>query len=546
MANLLNAFRASLNGTSSQKTPWVPAALGGYLLDSSGERRSLGEVRQLLLAQFRAAGLTSIERTVISLYYGLELTLLPESARTGQSCIASLLPPVPRRTGRPRAQDHGVLGAQGARYVRNTALTKLASTWQARPTSADVASWRVPNPLRSTWFTAATADHAPLRIRGLVLRALQSARRHSGLYLDARRELWHDLDWWEHQSAVAVLPGSVIGRPARRINTERLSRANARMEIALWELLRTPEPTRPPSHPAQGGLAVEILLPPAEVLATLMIHDELQAAQHAIHSLRRQVNDGLSSMSAAYLLAWLEPRVVADLDDDTCGEGAAVLTRAAADHHELNTVGLRWFRAAAHRKVNPRYLAEAALNLSVAAASRRKYAEAEWILIDSGAGASIDSKTAALLAIGHSAWRRRVLSESIAQQRFSVGLREIARASLQHAIAAVTLLSAARDAEFSVWLRAAIRQAEALALSSALVAAITTDRAALKGMRDLALRLFDDVSDLHQQVADRQSTTAYDLARVDVIRDVATTLDSGGQLTEFGILRRVQRIQEAR
>jgi hypothetical protein len=327
------------------------------------------------------------------------------------------------------------------------------------------------------------------------------------------------------------------------------------MSIALWDTMNAA--SRPPravsATPRDGhrrwGEATPgpLVRPPSELQDLILLQDDVGAALAAIESLERQVQVGLSDSDTAYLLAWLEPFVAGRLSLDQCGRGAAVLTRAAADHATLTMLGLSWFETAFRRRVPIYYLAEAALNISVAFAARRRYAEAEDVLDRLLPVVRDDRHATVLLRVGKSAWRRRILSDSLEGGRGfdSLRLREISRAAIEQASGAIKLLEPDQGRHPVPFLRTEIRLAEALALTSALVSRSSGGvRGPLEMVRTNALRLRDN-SHAAMDLRRRETTpTAYDRARLEVIDEVAARLERGEQITYFGVLRRVRAIQE--
>ncbi|MGI5238801.1 hypothetical protein [Dactylosporangium sp. CA-139066] len=553
---LFNGYRSILDGTCSAATPEVPASLSGYLVDeATGALRPLGQVRQLLLSEIgRCDAVDDLEYAVLALYFGLDLTILPLTARAGQPSVASRLPAAATRLGRPRTVSGGTLGAEGARYLRKRALGKLARAWRPQPAGRPVAPRRVDDPVRSPWFLEATDGWSAAQVSRLLHAALRSARRGCGPFPAIRSELWLDLDWWAHRARLSILSEYGVGRPSTRINAERMARADARMAIALWDMItsdrrRPREPDPPasddgPRAPTRTAAAT-LLIPPDEVQDLVAMRDPREAALSAIDMLERQSRRGPLDQGTALVLSWLEPLVVDSLDDEDCGRAVAVLTRAGADHSELAGIGFTWFEVAIRRRVPPRHLAEATLNMSVAFSTRRRYGEAEAVLDRMLERGRHDAGVMSLLAIGRSAWRRRLLSEAIAARR-PIGDRQLpalVRRGLDEGAASVALLRAGEIESVGPWLRAEVRKAESLAVASAFLHMTLGSRSAVASVRSQALGMRDSVHYNLTRLRRREPVTAYDLARFEVIDDIAQALDVGAQLTDFGILRRVRRIQ---
>jgi hypothetical protein len=298
-------------------------------------------------------------------------------------------------------------------------------------------------------------------------------------------------------------------------------------------------------HALEGQTSL-LIRPPAEIQELTALQSEREAALATITSLERQARVGLTDPNAAYLLSWLEPFVVNDLDAADCGRGAAVLSRAAADHMTLSMLGLSWFESALRRRVPVLYLAESALNLSVAFAARRRYREAQDIL-DRLVPVTQGSRHATvLLCVGHSAWRRRILSESIKNRRGFDGLRlrAISRTAIEQASNAIRLLELDQGDYPIPFLRTEIRLAEAIALTSALFERSGTRvRGPIDSLRSGALRLQENANRAMEIRRTRSQVTAYDVARLQVIDEVADRLDAREQIVDFGVLRRVREIQ---
>jgi hypothetical protein len=547
--SLFNGYRSVLDGTCSASTPPVPPVLAGYTIDdATGARRPLGEVRRLLLAEIkRVDAITGLEYAVLSLYYGLDGVTLPITSNTGRTTIAALLPPLASHTGRPRKRDWDRLGSHGARYARTKALTKLARRWSARELPDAVPMQPAADPTGGTWFRHATRGWSDGQRSQLVHEALRRARRDCGPFPEIRRSYWVDLDWWAHHARVSVLSHYGVGRPTSRINAERIARANARMEIALWEALLDDDQPRTPAAPRHAGRqlpdersprhVVALLIPPDDVKELLAIRDPVHAAREAIATLEQQGRHGACDKATALVLGWLEPHVLGALDDED-------LTRAAADHEELAGVGLSWYEAALRQRVAPHHLAEGALNLSVAYSARRRYSEAEGVLTAVAMRVQAEASSRRLLAIGRAAWRRRAVSEAIGHRR-PVGdnqMQNLVRFGLAQAVEAVAHAKESADLTLGALLRAQVREGEAVAVASAYLQLTVSSKSAIGALRDEAWRVHERVTRDVQQWADRAEITAYDLARIEVIGDIATSIDNGAPMTKFGILERVSRL----
>ncbi|MBB2948807.1 hypothetical protein FB565_008593 [Actinoplanes lutulentus] len=538
---LLNAFRSTLDGTCSASTKAVPAALAGHVVDpETGIRRPLGQTRQLLLGQVdRAFDLTPLERTVVSLSYGLHLLRMPATHETGPS-MATLLPAPAASTGRPRTSDPHLLGVNGVRHCRSKALAKLAAVWTPEPGPEPVVPAVEPAATKAAWFRHATTRLDEADRFALVLNALRSARRTCGSVPEIRDELWLDLDWWEFRNARSRL-GVALGRPDRPVNQVRLARAEARMSIALWDLLAGVRETAA----RNTGSLTSLVVPSRFVSDIVGLDSPVEAARSAIVSLEQQGLRGVTDPDLALLVAWLEPTLPDELDAEWCGRAAAVVTRAAADHPALQSMGSNWFDIATARGAPVRVLAEAALNLSVAYSARRRYAESAHALNSFAPSAGTDPLTAGLLAIGQAAWRRRALSEVLRSHRtFDLDrARQMAADGVRHSQTAVEQIRRAGADGISAELRATVRLAEALALGSALLHTTTVrpGRAAA-ALSARATTLFDTTADLVSRHSATNDLLAYERARFQVITDIAHSLERGDQMTEFGVLSRARRL----
>ncbi|MBB3100983.1 hypothetical protein FHR83_008710 [Actinoplanes campanulatus] len=542
--DLLNCFRSVLDGTCSPRTRVAPTSLSGYFIDpATGLRRPLGQTRRMLLDQVsRAKILSDVEHAVVSFSYGLELTRLPATTSDESPSIATLLPAVTVTTGRKRSRDAHLLGASGVRQCRRKALEKLAGAWAPSPGPGPFRPAVEPPPTGSDWFSRLTGRFDQDDLRGLLLNALRSARRTCGPVPGTRDELWQDLDWWEFRHNRSRLSGS-LGRPEQPINQVRHARAEARMSIAIWDLLEAlpGNAARPPA----GGTPPPIIIPSALVSDMIGMDSETETVMSAIRTLEGQGRRGATDPDLALLLAWLEPSVSPRLDQHWCGRAAAVVTRAAGDYPALHSLASGWYHTAVARGAPRPLLAEATLNLSVVYSARRKYAESAHVLNGFATATDTDPVPSGLIAIGQAAWRRRALSE-VLRSRSAFNLeraRRMAVDGIRHSEHAIEQVRRAGTDGISTHLRATIRLAEALALFSALLHATTSrpGRAAAD-INHRAAQLYLDTDDAVTRYRTSHELVAYEKARLQVIAEIAHGLERGEQILDFRVLTRATKL----
>lgn len=557
---LLNAYRATVNGTVSSRSPLVPSNLGGYLVAPSRNRRPLGETRYLLrkaLVQCRT--LTMTERSIVSLYYGLDLTILPMNSTTGPS-LATLLGPAASTTGRPRITDSASSVARSIRYIRQKALNKLAEELQPLASVEPVKAIREPEPTESEWLRQDVQNWSETHLSALQIAALRSARLQAGLHPEVRQEIWLDLDWWAYQNELLPVAAHPIGRPSTRINSERMARATARISIAMWDELQKSRQKRKTTTPlarntlgessnGQGSTDISpshklILIPPSELGQLLLLNDPIEIAHEAISRLAQ--TEGLSDQSTAIILNWLEPVLRRSSDDGLYARAAAAISLAAAQHSELNSIALQWFEKSIDMKVVPRYMAETALNLSVVYSERRRYREADLILRRAAEKTHENQEAQAAIALGGSAWRRRLISEAIDNARVGtiVPILPVARECIQIANNAVHMLGTTAGPTST--LRTEVRLAEALSVGTVLSDRMTVSSvASSNSFRDEARRSVERILQRVTHVAKHHPLTSFtNTARIEVITDVSRSLDDRCPMSQFYIRERVKRMQQ--
>lgn len=486
---------------------------------------------------------------MLNLYYGLDLCLLPLESVRGPS-VADVIEYVPPTTGRPRKSPVRNIGARSARYFRDRALESLGAECQMdlRGDAFDLPA--EPNPLKSDWYIENTRDWELPRKRNLILTALRHARLQSGFYPRLREEIWLEIDWWAYRNAPETF-GRSIGRPIQRVNQQRTARANARMAIATWDLLARKQVSRTRRQGAGaenaeiGDTAPTIRSVSSELGELLLLSTEVELIHELTARLEGQISSGLSDQATALLLCELEDVARRDCDGPIYARAAAAISRAAADHRSLGSIAPPWVEHAIAINTDPIPLSEAALNSSVLLSTRRRYSESDTVLRRVAPMLTNDPRAESTIAIGASAWRRRLVSEALAGQprvQFST-IEPYARDAIRFGQFAVEKLPA--DAPAAARLRAEVRLSEALAVTNAL-ATEQFGRTRAHEVRDFALQAVERQHVRLTSVRDLNALTAYDEARLAVIHASRLAIDSSERMTEFSLLTRVRQIQESR
>ncbi|MDV8023801.1 hypothetical protein [Rhodococcus sp. IEGM 1330] len=398
----------------------------------------------------------------------------------------------------------------------------------------------------------------------LILKAVQWARlKLSDPAIGAcADDDFFDLDWWEFRHANDILRKFGVGRPTKRINSERLARGNSYMHIALWEVVKEQQETatnevqnrriitfadnvlRETQRLPEEGNNLNI---PASVDAILLTGSAFKIAKSLIESMESQMSIGKVDLPCAELLSWLTPQILSDASPELLHRGASVLCRAAADNGTFELASLQWFFYALRFPNRNNYLASSSLDLSVAYSSRRRYPEAAWVLslMDR---ANLPSDSSALLAIGDSAWRRRQIAEALTSGAGydHQAIRGLIGKSLEAAKFASAAIRSGGSAPISAVIRADIRGAEALSMAA--VFGITSRTCAARTLSPYQSAVQREADRLQSSVSSavetaEESITAYDLARLEVIKDSVEGVTKKQPLTSFGVLDRLNAIK---
>lgn len=489
-----------------------------------------------------------------TLHAGLELVSLPD--RSSGPALGTLLPPVPRKTGRPRSRELSRLGGNGAAYVRAKALSRLAASWRPLPREAAIRVRPEGDFTKSRWFRLATSGWTQEEIRSLLCVALHRARINSSPVIAIRDDLWLDLDWWAFSHQLSPSGDVGVGRPTRPVNGVKRSRADARMSIAVWDIVNSSAGTSAGLAGSPGGIECQIdsaktatllELPSADTLGELIaMNSAAEVIAQVIEELESQAARGRTEESLALLLAGAETRLLFELNTEIRSRATVVMSRASADNPRLNAYALPWL---AHTvgELPPSALTETVLNLSVAAAARRRFGEAEWLLGYYLEPKQLEGSEMARFAIGQSAWRRRLLARviegnAVASRDYlsavALAARRWAEDGLCYAEGAVP------GGSSSLYFRAAVRVAEASVMHVRLaeVRGIAGGRSATDRLKQLT-----EKTEAFIEEQSSEDFTPYDLARRDVIRESLAEAENRTEAgpVRFDILDRADRYQRS-
>jgi hypothetical protein len=212
---------AALQGSIRRSPPEVSRTHGGWLLgeadkDSDG-LRALGALRTELREVVRAAPIGRRRRLVLSLWFGLDAA--PLGMGDSDGAIGGVIGLEVNSDGRPLTDRTLV-------RLRRSALTRVASYVEARPTEDDVRYGPVPDPRKSPWFarlipedrrsTWAQAIDAALELAAV---GDPSSPRRLRLTAEVARV-----------ASVALVDSDLSGR-------RQLQRALALVSVAAWDVI---------------------------------------------------------------------------------------------------------------------------------------------------------------------------------------------------------------------------------------------------------------------------------------------------------------------
>lgn len=535
---LFGGFRATLSGTANPRTAAVPCHLAGYLV-SSERARPLGEVRALLDDVVTACvGLDDLERASVVLFYGLHGSPWPIRSQSPGATLSRVVAPRPSAVGR-RSRLAGRHATADVDYVLKQALRTIAKSIPIRAADAPWQPCAQGSPFDEVWWLESTA-HLTAPERGRVAaEALQSAYALVSIHPTKASELALDLDWWAFRHRSRLADPELHRRPGRRINAERLARANAQMAIEMWRWARRLQDGS--SRSVGEGQATDVLwLPDPDVMRFGGLVDELFGAANPMDGVEdalRLIEDGqargLTPTVPAQLLAWAGPVAMAHVGADRLRRLLNAMSRASAEIEVLARAGHGWLFALLARAgpVPQEQLSEMLLQLSVASSGQGRFAESANLLARARRGAS-DPVIAFKLMVGESAWRRRFLSGTLRDRRAPrpVAMWSAVGGTWIHGLRAAGLALTARAGHdrregLSEALRAGVRLVEADNLSRALRDDGWLTRAQYTKLQAERPLLRDAVSRILEQehapggALSSRSVAPYDRARAEVMSE---------------------------